>query len=36
MLDKVKRPHLQITGIDEGEKSPGNGLNIIFKKAITS
>jgi hypothetical protein len=34
MLDTVKRPHLQSTGIDERKTSPGNGIDMIFKKAV--
>jgi hypothetical protein len=34
MIGTLKRPNLQITGIHEEEKCPGNAINIIFKKNI--
>ena len=34
MWDNIRRPNLQIIGIEEGEESQVNGLDQIFNKII--
>jgi hypothetical protein len=35
LTDSIKRPHLRIMGIEEGEEVQGKGMCNIIKKIIT-
>jgi hypothetical protein len=35
LTDSIKRPHLRIMGIEEGEEVQGKGMCKIIKKIIT-